>query len=233
MDGHAGSVCSAFTVITGATLNLNWRTDMKPIYLRKTFLAVGAATILNLVLTAPAAAHCDSVDGPVISEAREALRNGDVTPLLKGVPEGDEATVKRAFADTRKVRELGPEAERIADAHFFETLVRVHRASEGAPFTGVKPAGGIEPAVQAADAALDSGEVDALVARITAAVERGIRDRYAAAHAARETSARSVEQGRAFVASYVQYVHYVENVHAAVAAADSHAHGAPVGDTHK
>jgi len=232
MNRQLGSGRSAFIAKTGATLNPNWRTDMKPTILRKAVLGLGAAVALNLGLTAPAAAHCDAMDGPVISDARAALRSGDVTPLLKWVPADDESTVKRAFADARKMRALGPEAQRIADAHLFETLVRVHRASEGEPFTGIKPAGGIEPAVRAADAALDHGDVDALVAKITAAVERGIRDRYAAASAARKTFAQSVEQGREFVASYVKYVHYVENVHAA-AAGDAHAHGEPVSHMHK
>lgn len=194
--------------------------------LREIAVAVGVAAALNLALVATASAHCDSMDGPVIGEAQEALRDGNVTPLLKWVPADDESAIKRAFGEARKVRDLGPDARRIADRHFFETLVKIHRASEGAPFTGIKPAGGIEPSVMAADAALENGDIDTLVANITATIETGIRDRYEAARTARAIADQSVGHGREFVASYVQYVHFVENIHAASMAGETHAHDA-------
>lgn len=192
--------------------------------LRRTVLALGVAAALNLAAISTASAHCDSMDGPVIGEAQIALRDGDITPLLKWVPAADEATIKQTFDEARKVRELGPAAQRLADEHFFETLVMVHRASEGAPFTGVKPAGGIEPAIMAADAALENGDVDTLVAKITARIERGIRDRFEEARTAKAVAGKSVEQGRDFVERYVQYVHYVENIHES--AGGGHAHEA-------
>lgn len=181
--------------------------------LRKRVIAVGVAAALSLGMAGTASAHCDAVDGPVITQATAALNTGDITPLLKWVPETEEATVKRAYVQTRKLRQLGPEARQVADMHFFETLVRIHRASEGVAFAGViKPAGGIEPSVLAADAALKDGNVDALIAEITGKIEHGIRERYAAARAARATAGASVTNGRAYVNNYVQYVHYVENV---------------------
>lgn len=200
---------------------------MKPFNIRGIALALGAAAAFNLAAIPAASAHCDSMDGPVIGDAQAALRDGDVTPLLKWVPADDEAAIKRVFNEARKVRGLGPDARRIADRHLFSTLVRVHRASEGAPFTGIKPAGGIQPAVMAADTALENGDIDELVTKITAAVEQGMRERYQAARNARAAADRSVEQGRDFVESYVQYVHYVENIHEAAAAGGAHAHEAP------
>lgn len=190
--------------------------------LHKTVLAFAVAAAVNLAAISTASAHCDSVDGPVIGEAQIALRDGDISPLLKWVPAADEAAIKQAFEEARQVRELGPAAQRLADEHFFETLVMVHRASEGAPFTGVKPAGGIEPAVMAADAALESGDVDTLVAEISARVERGIRDRFDEARAAKAVAGQSVEQGRDFVERYVQYVHYVENIHESAGGGHDH-----------
>lgn len=192
--------------------------------LHRTALAFGVAAVLYLAAISTASAHCDSMDGPVIGEAQVALRDGDISPVLKWVPAADEATVKQAFNEARNVRELGPEAQRLADQHFFETLVMVHRASEGAPFTGVKPAGRIEPAVMAADAALENGDVDTLVAKITARIERGIRDRFKETRTAKATAGQSVEQGRDFVERYVQYIHYVENIHEL--AGGDHAHEA-------
>ncbi|KZC18499.1 MULTISPECIES: DUF6448 family protein [Rhodanobacter] len=181
--------------------------------LRQRVIAVGVAAALGLGMVGTASAHCDAADGPVITQATVALNTGDITPLLKWVPESEEATVKRAYAQARKLRQLGPEARQLADMHFFETLVRVHRASEGVAFDGViKPAGGIEPSVAAADAALKGGNVDALVTEITGKIEHGIRARYAAARAARASADTSVANGRAYVNDYVQYIHYVENV---------------------
>lgn len=200
--------------------------------LRRTMLALGVTAAVNLAAISAASAHCDSMDGPVIGEAQIALRDGDISPLLKWVPAADEAAIKQAFEEARQVRGLGPAAQRLADQHFFETLVMVHRASEGAPFTGVKPAGGIEPAVMAADAALESGDVDTLVAKISARVERGIRDRFEQARTAKATAGQSVEQGRDFVERYVQYVHYVENVHESAAGDHGHAAQSAMSATH-
>ncbi len=122
-----------------------------------------------------------------------------------------------------KVRALGEEARELADMHLFETLVRLHRASEGAPYTGLKPADApLDPVVEAADEALDEGSVDELVDNITRVVESGIRRRFEQALAARKEADQDVEAGRAYVRSYVRYVHYVEGLHTAAAGAAAH-----------
>ena len=46
---------------------------------------VGILAMLSLVST-PASAHCDTMDGPVVAAARAALQAGDVTPVLKWIP---------------------------------------------------------------------------------------------------------------------------------------------------
>jgi len=192
--------------------------------IRNTIYGAALAVGLNFALPGTAAAHCDSVDGPVISEAKQALTSGDVTPLLKWVPAEDEAYIKTVFDKVYRVHRQGGDARAFADHHLFATLVEVHRAAEGAPFTGVKPAGGIDPAIAAADKALLQGDIDSLVAAITARFEQSVRERFDAAMQARALADDSVPEGREFVERYVQYVHYIEAVHAAVAAADDHAH---------
>lgn len=195
---------------------------MKPIF-RKSLHSLAAISALSLALTQTASAHCDAMDGPVITEAQRALASGDVTPLLKWVPAADEGQVRAVFDKAVRVRKLGSEAGEFADRQFFATLVEVHRASEGAPFTGIKEAGHINPSVRAADAGLAAGNVDALVARTTTDVEQGIRQRFAAVIAAKAHAEDSVPQGREFVSRYVQYVHYVEGLHAAMSATGEHA----------
>ncbi len=128
-----------------------------------------------------AAAHCDTMAGPVIAAAKVALAKGDITPVLKWVKKDDEKAMREAFKRALAVRTKGPEAKELADMYFFETLVRVHRAGEGAPYTGLKPADAIEPIVAACDKALDSGKVDEVVEHVTGAVAAGIRERFSRA----------------------------------------------------
>lgn len=124
--------------------------------------------ILGIVVTAPVSAHCDTMDGPVVKAAQEALETGNVNLVLIWVQEKDEAQIKEAFNNTIAVRKLSPEAKELADMYFFETLVRVHRAGEGAPYTGLKPAGlDLGPAIPAADEALKTGSPDKLVKLLT------------------------------------------------------------------
>ena len=95
------------------------------------------ASVLAVALawSASASAHCDTLN-----------------LVLVWVQKDDEAELRRAFHRARSVRKAGGEAKELADLYFFETLVRVHRAGEGAAYTGLKPAGAIEPPVAAAPA---------------------------------------------------------------------------------
>jgi hypothetical protein len=175
-------------------------------------------------------AHCDTLDGPVVKTAQEALEKGDVTPVLKWVQNDQEGQIREAFSKTLAVRGKGSEARDLADMYFFETLVRLHRAGEGAPYTGLKPAGtDTGPAVKGADKALETGSVDPLVKMVTQEAAAGIRQRFAQAAEARMHMNDSVAAGRKFVEAYVTFVHYVEAVHDAVAGQAGHAHEAEAG----
>jgi hypothetical protein len=111
------------------------------------------------------------------------------------------------------VRKLGPEARVLADRHFFETLVRIHRAGEGALFTGLKPAGrDLGPAIPAADAALKDGSIENVVKLLADAVREGLHERFHAAFSRRGFAPGDVRAGGEFVAAYVAYVHYVERL---------------------
>jgi len=163
----------------------------------------------------------------VVTDAKEALEKGDVNLVLVWVNEDDEAEVRKAFEDTLEVRKLGAEAKELADRYFLETLVRVHRSSEGEPFTGLKPAGrDLGPAIPAADRALESGNVDPLEEIIVEAVRHGLRERFDRALAAKEYPANEVKEGREFVEAYVSFVHYAEGLYEAAHAQGHYAgHG--------
>ena len=201
-------------------------TMKKKSILARMLLLVAIATALTLGIYSFAAAHCDTLDGPVIQDARKALEAKDVTPVLKWVKQKDEKVVRAAFAKALSAK--GKKNADAAENQFFATLVKIHRAGEGAPFTGLKPAGEVEPAIAEADKALASGSSDALVKLVTDDVAAGIRKRYEHAAATYKHKDESVEQGREFVEAYVEYTHYVERLHldaTGKGAHDEHAEG--------
>lgn len=173
-----------------------------------------------------ARAHCDTLDGPVVKEARLALDAGDMAPILKWVKKESEGEIAAAFKKAVAVRAKGGAAKDLADTWFLETLVRVHRAGEGAPFTGLKPAGADLPhAVVAADKALAGTlPIDVVAKHVSGIVADGIRERFAAVAEAKKQAASSVEAGRKYVDAYVEYVHYVERVAQVASGSGGHAH---------
>lgn len=193
--------------------------------LATTALSVGL--LLGAFATA-ASAHCDSMDGPVVADAQRALAARDVTPVLKWIPAAEEAEIRSAFDMTLAVRGESDTARAVADRYFFETLIRVHRAAEGEGFTGLKPAGSVAPSIAAADQALQSGNAEPLADQLAAAIRHGVETRFAEAYERRQTAEDSVEQGRAYVAAYVQFTHFAENAaHLAEAGAATQHREAP------
>src|SRR5512134_1983204 len=146
--------------------------------------------------------HCDSLDGPVVTAARRALEHGDVDLVFPYVPPAGEQEVRQAFDLACKARDLGPAAREVADRWLFETVVRVHRAGEGAPFTGLKPAGlDVGPVIPAAERALESGSPDELVGVLCGTVRDQIDRRLRHAMASKEHAAEGVTGAREYVAA--------------------------------
>lgn len=188
------------------------------------FIRIAILAAAALTFAGPAAAHCDGLDGPVVAAARTALDNGDPNPVLIWVQPKDDAEIRGAFAQALDVRKLGPSARAMADTYFFETLVRLHRAGEGAPYTGLKPAGrDLGPAIPLADKAVASGSDRELSAFIEKSVSEGLHTHFADLQRKRNFRPGDLAAGRTYVASYVTFVHYVEGLHqAAEAKVDGH-----------
>jgi hypothetical protein len=178
---------------------------------------------VTIVLAGNAFGHCDTMNGPIVPLAQAALEKGDITPLLKWVQPAYEQELKEAFDRAVTVRKQGEDAKELADRYFLETFVRVHRAGEGAPYTGLKDEP-VLPIVALADKALETGSVDGMVSKITDHVARGIKEKFDRAKELAKHKHHTVQAGRAYVAAYVEYVHYVEGIRNAVMAA-GHAHG--------
>lgn len=183
----------------------------------KGLYAASAVVLVSMIAVSPAWSHCDTMSGPVISEARAALESGDVTPLLKWVQPQDEAEIKAAFAQVVKVRAKDRDARTLADKYFLETLIRLHRTGEGAPYTGLKDVPP-EEIVSLADEALASGSADTLISKMQADLATAIRERFNKVRQTAKSKDKSIAAGREFVESYVQYTHYVEGVNAEIAA---------------
>lgn len=184
---------------------------------------IAAVSGALLLASGPAAAHCDGLDGPVAKAAYRALDAGNVNQVLIWVQKNDEAAIKHAFEHASNVRKLGPAARELADRFFLETLVRVHRAGEGAPYTGLKPAGrDLGPAIPAADRAIETGSAEPVVKLLTEAVRKGMHEQFHGVTATKKFATNDVAAGRKHVAAYVEYVHYVERLYAA---AGKPAHG--------
>ena len=191
-------------------------------------LLVPFVLVLAAALLAPpvARAHCDGLDGPVVKAAQAALEANDVNRILIWVQPPGEEEIRAAFAHAVAVRKLGPQARELADRYLFETLVRVHRAGEGEPYTGLKPAGrDLGPAIPAADRAIETGDPTPLLTLLHEAVVRGMESRFHEAIHAKKFAPADLAAGRKYVASYVTFLHYVEGLHQA-AAPSGGGHGA-------
>jgi len=197
--------------------------DMKPRNIIATPFAIAVVSAALLLGSNTSFAHCDSLDGPVVKAARQALDTGNPNLVLIWVQRDDVAEITNAFQKTLTVRKLSPAAKELADDYFFETLVRVHRQGESAPYTGIKPAGrDLGPAIPAADKALEAGSEEPVLKLLTGAVQKGLREQFNNAASKKRFNKDDVAGGQQYIAAYVEYIHYVERIYEA---AKNPAHG--------
>lgn len=179
------------------------------------------------VTAAPAVAHCDTYDGPVVQAGQKALAAGNLDFALIWVKPAAESELRAVFKQAVEVRKLGAKARELADQFFLETLVRLHRAGEGEPYTGIKPKGTeVGPAIKAADAAITSRSPRAVSTLLTDATNAGLHRRLELVLARREYKPTDIKRGRDYVEAYVAFTHYVERIYEAstLSANDHHAH---------
>ena len=152
--------------------------------------------------------------------SREALDSGDINRILIWIPKEGEPEVRDIFEKVVAVRKLkNPEAGALAERYFFETVVRVHRAAEGASYTGLKPAGrDLGPAIPDADKAIQDGSLKELGGLLTGAMNGGLKARFDDVMHKRNFKKDDVEAGREYVEAYVRYIHYAEKLYAAAVA---------------
>ena len=178
-----------------------------------------------------AQAHCDTVDGPVATAAVRALDTGNVNAVLHYAPAAAEAEIVAAFEEARRVRAKDAEARHLADRYFQETVVRLHRQGENAPYTGLKPAGlDFGPVIPAAEQALESGNAEALVDLLREAMQHQVSERLEHSLEARDLPREpaghaEVAAARERVEAELGFVLYAEGLHQALKGQTGHAEG--------
>src|SRR5690606_39317327 len=76
-------------------------------------------------------AHCDSYDGPVIKDALKALDQNNVQLVLKWIEPQQEMEIIPLFDKTYRLKSGDKQVYSIVEKYFLETLVRLHRETEG------------------------------------------------------------------------------------------------------
>lgn len=196
---------------------------MKKYNLRTSFST--ALVVLFLILgPIPASAHCDSYDGPTIKDALKALETNNISLVLKWVNKGQETEVISLFNSAYKLKNGDKETYAIVQKYFLETLVRLHRETEGAPYTGLKDVGTTKPIVQLSDNALAKKDIKGLLEKLNKHIGTIIQKKYEKVVALEKVKNESAEKGREYVAAYVDYTHSIEALHDILEGGGGHKH---------
>lgn len=180
-------------------------------------LKATTAVILLLMLAVlaytPASAHCDSYDGPVIKDAAKALETNNVNLVLKWITPEQEKEIIPLFNKTYQLKKGDKEVYAIVEKNFLETLVRLHRETEGAPYTGLKPAGTTKQIIQMTDKAIETGNVEDFLVTLNKHIDNVIREKYRKVAELSKVKNNTIAEGREYVKAYVDYTHTVEALH--------------------
>jgi hypothetical protein len=149
------------------------------------------------------------MDGPVVKTAKKALETGNINLILPWAPKRAENEIKNAFERTLRVRKLDKEASDLADYWFFETVVRLHRDGEGAPYTGLKPAGlDWGPIVPKAEEALEKGDAKDVIDFLLKTVEEELQERFNHAMLKKNYDENDIDAAREYIHSMLGFVLY-------------------------
>lgn len=176
--------------------------------------SAGLLLLISSAFVPSVFAHCDTMAGPVVKAAQEALRTRNVNLVLIWVQKKDEAEVNEKFQRTLAVRKLNREAQKVADSYFFETVVRLHRIGEGEPYTGLKPLGtDLGPVIPVADESFTVSSAGELLKLFPATAHADIEARFQDALRRQRFSSNDVEAGRAYVKAYISFMHFIEELY--------------------
>ena len=192
--------------------------------MKKIILSIVTAIGIMAMIPTSVSAHCDTMDGPTVADGKKAMENNNVNYALKWVQLKDENEIKNVFKDSMKVRDLSPEAKVVAEKLFLETLVRVHRIAENAPFTGLKESGTtIDKKVLAADKSIEVGNLSPLKNMIEKEKSFELNKKFERVLALKDYDINDVKAGREYIEAYVKFFKFAEGE-------EDHAHTKEVHD---
>jgi Family of unknown function (DUF6448) len=103
--------------------------------------------------------------------------------------------------------------------------VRVHRAGEGAPYTGLKPAGLSFGRITLAESAVESGSAEPVADFLCHELERQLRRRLDEVNMLGAGKGRSVQDARHYVEAMLGFEVYCHRLYQALQAPAHHGHG--------
>jgi hypothetical protein len=167
--------------------------------------------------------HCDTRDGPVARAAMRALETRNLNYVLIWIPEESGGELRSFSERTLRARTAGGEAQEVADDWFFENTIRLHRAGEGAAYTGMKPSGLSEgPVVPGAEKAIETGDPGETIAFILKTVEDDLARRFGRVMEKKTYDANDVAAGREFIEAFIGWVVYAHHLYMSVTDAAGH-----------
>lgn len=170
-----------------------------------------AALAITIMMPLTASAHCDTMEGPTVADGIKAMESNNVNYVLKWVQPEYEKEITQIFNQSMKVKDLSPEAKELSEQYFFGNLVRIHRAGEGAPFTGLKPTGTpIDERVQAADKSIELGNLSPLENMIDKDKIPELKERFENVMALKNFDVNDVDAGRKYIEAYVKFFKFAE-----------------------
>lgn len=167
--------------------------------------------------------HCDTMDGPVVTAAKEALEKADIKIILPWATKSAEIEIKKAFDKTIFVRNLSKEAKEVADIWFFETVVRLHRAGEGAPYTGLKPAGlSVGPVIPLIEESIEKNDIIKVIKFLQHEIEHQIKERFKDLLSKKEYDKNDVDSAREYVEAFLGLTLYSHHLYEFINKSEHH-----------
>lgn len=171
-----------------------------------------AMALALLVRPRAASAHCDTMEGPAVKDGKLALETSNINVALKWVRPEAADELRRLFDQALAIRHRGEDVRAVADRWFLENLVRVHRAGEGAPYTGIAPVGApVDERVRAADEAIATGSLAPLTGLVPEEQLAELEKRFSDVLARRDFPVDDVDAGRAYLDAYIRFFKLAES----------------------
>lgn len=167
--------------------------------------------------------HCDTMDGPIVKAIKVALEKENINYILPWAPKKAEGEIRDAFGKTLQARKQGKQAKEIADYWLYETVVRLHREGEGAPYTGLKPAGlDWGPVVPMAEKAIEEGSPEEVIDFLTHTLHKELEVRFDRAMTKKQYDIDDVDAAREYVQAMLGFVLFSHDLYAIITGKAEH-----------